>query len=67
MFPESAGAILGGILAGPKPSAEQDGPPWTHTLRPPEPDGYDEAGNPYWLPKPMFTIEPISGAEGAPA
>jgi hypothetical protein len=36
LFPESAGAILGKILAGPKPPAEQDGPPWTHdfTWRP---------------------------------
>jgi hypothetical protein len=61
MFPESAGAILGELLTGPTALAEQDGPPWTHTFRPPDPDGYDEDGRPYWLPKPMFTIERIRG------
>jgi len=59
LFPESAGAILGELLTGPKPPAEHNGPPWTHTFQPPEPDGYDEDGRPYWLPKPTFTIEPI--------
>lgn len=63
MFPESAAAFLGEILVGPKPPAEQDGPPRTHTFRAPEPDGYDEDGRPYWLPPKMFTIERIGGGD----
>lgn len=65
LFPESAAAFLGEILAGPMPPAEQDGPPWVHTFTQPEPDGYGEDGEPYWLPPKMFTIEPIGGHDAS--
>lgn len=36
---------------------DEPGPPWTHTLVPPEPIGEDEDGNPvYPEPGPAFTL-----------
>lgn len=60
LFPEGMGAVLGDLMR-PTPPAEQDGPPWTHTFLPPEPE-YDEDGNP--LPpklEPHFTITRTGG------
>lgn len=51
VYPEAMGAVLGKLFAAePTP-----GPPWVHTLEPPEPE-YDENGNPYWPLEPSFTI-----------
>lgn len=50
-YPEAMGALLGKLF-GTEP---QPGPPWVHTIEPPEPE-YDEDGNPYWPLEPSFTI-----------
>lgn len=51
LFPDSIGEVLHAIL-NPQP---QPGPPYVHTIEPPEPE-YDEDGNPYWPLEPSFTI-----------
>lgn len=53
LFPDGIGAVLHAIL-NPQPQP-QPGPPYVHTLEPPEPE-YDEGGNPYWPLEPSFTI-----------
>lgn len=44
----SFGQFLHNMLGGPEPAP---GPPYTHTLVPPEPE-YDDAGNEVWQPEP---------------
>lgn len=56
LFPAAMGEVLHAILH-PKP---QPGPPYVHTIRPPEPIGYDEQGRPIWEPEPAFTITDVS-------
>ena len=54
MWPDSAGAFLHNMLGGTEP---EPGPPYTHTLVPPEPIGEDEDGNLlYPEPGPAFTL-----------
>lgn len=51
LFPDGIGEVLHAVL-GPE---SEPGPPYVHTLDPPEPE-YDEDGNPYWPLEPSFTI-----------
>lgn len=54
MFPESAGELLRNMLGGADP---EPGPPWVHTLVPPEPIGYTDEGEPvYPEPGPAYTL-----------
>ena len=53
LAPDGIGEVLHAIL-NPQP---QPGPPYVHTIRPPEPE-YDENGDPYWPLEPSFTLEP---------
>ena len=54
MWPDSAGAFLHNMLGGTEP---EPGPPYTHTIVPPEPIGEDEDGNPlYPEPGPAMTL-----------
>lgn len=50
-YPEAMGVFLGKLLA----PEQQDGPPYVHTFRPPEPE-YDEDGNLYWPLTPTHTV-----------
>lgn len=53
--PESEQRGIGWLLhqlLNPEP---QPGPPYTHTFNAPEPDGYDENGDPIYLLHPHFT------------
>jgi hypothetical protein len=53
MWPGSAGEVLHNILGG----GSEPGPPYTHTIVPPEPVGWDEDDNPvYPEPGPAFTV-----------
>ena len=53
MWPDGAGEILHNMLGGSNP---QPGPPWTHTIVPPEPE-YDDEGNEIWRePDPAHTL-----------
>lgn len=53
LFPDAVGAVLHAMLnAEPEP-----GPPYMHTVKPPEPAGYDEDGRPIWDVPVSFTIE----------
>jgi hypothetical protein len=50
------GEVLHNMLGGGDP---EPGPPWTHTIVPPEPIGWDEDGNPVYPEPgdvPAFTI-----------
>ena len=52
-WPEGAGEFMRNMLGG----QQEPGPPWTHTLVPPEPTGQDEDGNPlYPEPGPAMTL-----------
>lgn len=51
-FPDGIGWLLRQLL-NPEP---QPGPPYVHTFNAPEPDGYDEHGDPIYLLKPTYTI-----------
>lgn len=51
---EAMGEVMHNILGGASPAP---GPPYTHTLVPPEPIGEDEDGNPiYPPPGPAYTL-----------
>jgi hypothetical protein len=53
-WPDGAGEVLHNILGGSEP---EPGPPYTHTIVPPEPAGWDEDGNPVDPePGPAFTV-----------
>jgi hypothetical protein len=55
-LPDGAGEFLHNILGGSEP---EPGPPYTHTIVPPEPAGWDEDGNPVDPepePGPAFTV-----------
>lgn len=55
MWPEGAGEFMSSLFGDPAVMA--DGPPWTHTVVPPEPIGEDEDGNPvYPEPGPTHTL-----------
>ena len=52
-WPDSAGHFLANLLN----PASTPGPPWTHTLLPPEPLYYDDFGTPvYPEPGPAMTL-----------
>ena len=52
-WPDGAGRFLHNLLN----PASAPGPPWTHTIVPPEPIGWDEDGNPlYPEPGPAVTL-----------
>jgi hypothetical protein len=54
MWPDGAGEFMFSLFGD--PAAVADGPPWTHTFRPPEPE-YDEEGNEIWRePDPTHTL-----------
>jgi hypothetical protein len=53
-WPEAAGAFLASLYGDPEP---EPGPPYVHTIVPPEPIGEDEDGNLIYLePGPAFTL-----------
>jgi hypothetical protein len=54
-FPDGIGWLLHKLLS-PEP---QPGPPYVHRFGPPEPDGYDEHGDPIYWPKPTHTISAL--------
>jgi hypothetical protein len=59
--PEALGGFMHSMLGG----TPQPGPPYTHTLVPPEPIGEDEDGNDiYPPPGPSFTMRGSKDADG---
>ena len=54
MWPEAASEFIGSLFGGTDP---RPGPPYVHTLVPPEPIGWDDDGNPvYPEPGPSYTL-----------
>jgi len=63
MWPEGAGEFLNDLLN----PASAPGPPWTHTIVPPEPIGWDADGNPlYPEPGPAATLNGEGTRRSAP-
>jgi hypothetical protein len=57
-WPDGAGEFLHNLLS----PVSTPGPPYTHTLVPPGPIGWDEDGNPlYPEPGPAFTVSDNGG------
>ena len=62
VWPDGAGEFMFSLFGD--PAVMRDGPPYTHTFRPPEPVGEDEDGNPvYPEPGPAHTLTDASDPE----